>query len=252
MALTDEIRRYWEDDALVYDDSPQHRPRSPMVRAAWTAAIEAALPSTAARVLDCGAGTGFLSLTAAELGHRVTAIDFSPGMLERLARRATEAGLDITTVEAPADRPPKGPFDAIVERHLLWTLPEPVDALRAWRAVASVGCRLVLVESLWGLADPVERWRGTLRRALGSLRRLPPEHHAEYEPGLRATLPLGSGTHPSRLIEMVLDAGWSRPRLRRLRDVEWAERTQLALPERLVGVVPRFVIEAEATGELAG
>jgi hypothetical protein len=43
---------------------------------------------------------------------------------------------------------------------------------------------------------------------------------------------------------MAEAAGWSRPRLRRLADVEWAERCALPLPERLVGVSPRFVLTA--------
>jgi len=41
---------------------------------------------------------------------------------------------------------------------------------------------------------------------------------------------------------MAVDAGWREPRLERLRDVEWAERSVLALPERLVGVTPRVAV----------
>src|SRR5579862_5672775 len=229
MALFEDIREYWDADARTYDDSHQDRPRSPRVRAAWTAALGAALPPAPARVLDCGAGTGFLSLVAA--------------MLERLAARATELGLEVETVAGSATEPPASAYDAVMERHLLWTLPDPSAALRAWRSAAPDG-RLVLVESLWGEVDAVEWGRGYLRRALHRLRQAPPEHHAEYDPDLRRSLPLGTGTHPSRLVELALEAGWPTPRLRRLSDVEWAERAELELPERLVGVVPRFVIMA--------
>jgi SAM-dependent methyltransferase len=244
MTLIEDIRRYWDDDAPTYDDSRQHRPRSPMVEAAWTAAIEAALPPPPAKVLDCGAGTGFLSLIAASLGHRVTAVDVSRAMLERLAGRAEEARVEVEMVEGSAAEPPAGGYDAVMERHLLWTLPDPGAGLRAWRDAAAPRARLVLVESLWGEVDPIERRRGELRRALGRLRGRGPEHHAEYAPELRASLPLGTGTHPSRLVELVRAAGWSTPRLQRLRDVEWAERAELALPERLVGVTPRFMVVA--------
>ena len=163
MAILDEIRRFWDDDAATYDDAPGHRPRSPAVQAAWTAALEALLPPAPARVLDCGAGTGFLSLIAARLGHRVTALDLSPGMLASAFGAAAGAeDLDIAVVVAPAHEPPREPhgFDAVIERHLLWTLPDPVAALRAWRAAAPSG-RLVAVESLWGEADPLEALRGT-------------------------------------------------------------------------------------------
>lgn len=243
MALLDDIRRYWDDDAPTYDRSRQHRPRSPMAEAAWTAALEAALPPAPATVLDCGAGTGFLSILAARLGHRVTAVDLSTGMLDRLRARAEELGVEVEVVHAPATEPPGGGYDAVMERHLLWTLPDPAAALRAWRAAAPAG-RLVLVESLWGEVDGIERLRGSVRHRLNRLRRLPPEHHAEYDPALRRSLPLGAGTHPGRLAAMVVDAGWKTPRLRRLADVEWAERCELPIPERLVGVAPRFVIQA--------
>lgn len=241
--MIDDIRQYWDEDAATYDNSQQHRPTDPTVHAAWTAALESALPAAPARVLDCGAGTGFLSLVAASLGHQVTALDLSPGMLDRLRTRAAAAGLDVETVIGPATDPPAGRFDAVVERHLLWTLPDPAAALAAWRSAAPNG-RLVLVESLWGEVDPLEEVRATAKRLLHRLRQTPPEHHAEYTPELRRSLPLGSGTHPGTLATMVADAGWRTPRLRRLRDVEWAERMALPFPERLVGVTPRFVVVA--------
>ena len=157
MAILDEIRRFWDDDAATYDNAPGHRPRSPAVQAAWTAALDSLLPPAPARVLDCGAGTGFLSLIAARLGHRVTALDLSSAMLAKLGTAADAEGLDIDVVVAPAHEPPVGPepFDAVIERHLLWTLPDPLAALSAWRAAAPGG-RLVAVESLWGEAPVLE------------------------------------------------------------------------------------------------
>jgi SAM-dependent methyltransferase len=265
MALLDDIRHYWDDDAATYDDAPQHRPRSPMVQAAWTAAIEDLLPPAPARVLDCGAGTGFLSLIAARLGHRVTALDLAPSMVERLQAKADAEGLAIEAVVGSATDPPAagppaaglqgqagrqgeagaGPgYDAIIERHLLWTLPDPAGALAAWRHAASAVGRLVLVESLWGTVDPFERWRSDARHLMRRLHKLPPEHHAEYSPELRRSLPLGAGTHPARLVELASGAGWRTPRLRRLADVEWAERCELAPAQRLVGVTPRFALVA--------
>src|ERR1700722_15691035 len=160
MAILDDIRRFWDDDAATYDNAPGPPPPSAAVRAAGTAAIEALLPPAPARVLDCGAGTGFLSLIAARLGHRVTALDLSSGMLAKLGTAADAEGLDIDVVVAPAHEPPLDaePFDAVIERHLLWTLPDPLAALSAWRAAAPGG-RLVAVESLWGEADRLEALR---------------------------------------------------------------------------------------------
>ena len=242
MAIVDDIRRFWDDDAATYDDAPGHKPRSPAVLAAWTAAVEHLLPPAPARVLDCGAGTGFLSLIAARLGHDVTALDVSEAMLERLRAAAGAERLSISVVVGPAELPPDG-FDAVMERHLLWTLPDPGAALRAWRAAAPDG-RLVAFESMWGDADPLERLRAKgrdwLRRARGGA----PDHHGPYPEAVRASLPLGSGTSPRRIVEAVADGAWRSPRLVRLRDVEWAATAELPLPERLIGVAPRFAVLA--------
>ncbi|HLH28941.1 MAG TPA: class I SAM-dependent methyltransferase [Acidimicrobiales bacterium] len=248
--LDDEIRSYWEEDAATYDLAPQHRPTSPAVLAAWTASLHGVLPPAPARVLDCGAGTGFLSLLAARLGHRVTALELAPAMLERLRAAAGAAGLVVDTVEGRAEEPPAGEFDVVMERHLLWTLPDPVVALRRWREAAPGGA-LVLVESLWGGVDAVEQARGRARGALRRVRGGRPEHHAEYAPALRRELPLGAGTHPDQLVRLVEKAGWRGPRLHRLRDVEWAERLGLAWPERMLGVSPRFLLVAGARLEPA-
>jgi SAM-dependent methyltransferase len=243
MSSADEIRAYWDADAATYDKSSDHRPRSAAEAAAWVTALSRFLPPAPARVLDCGAGTGFLSLMAAGLGHRVTALDLSGGMLTQLRARAEQEDLAIEVVEGSASEPPPGPFDAVIERHVLWTLPDPIAALGAWRNSAPFG-RLVLIESLWGGIDPGEGIKARARDVLRKARRTPGAHHGAYSGELRGQLPLGDGTHPSRIVELVEEAGWSAPRIERLRDVEWAAAIQLRFPERLLGVPPRFVVLA--------
>ena len=249
MSVADEVRRYWNDDSAVYDDVAHHHPTGAAEQAAWTAALAELLPPAPCRVLDCGAGTGFLSLLAARLGHRVTALDLSPGMLGRLTAKAEAAGLDIEVVEGAAEQPPAGEFDAVMERHLLWTLPDPGGALQAWRRAAPSG-RLLVIEGTWGAADPFERLRRRAQRfvidissaATGAPRRA--GHHAEYPESLRAVMPLGSGTTPEALATVVVAAGWPAPRLHRLRDVEWASTLSQPWLERLFGSAPRFALVA--------
>jgi hypothetical protein len=72
-----------------------------------------------------------------------------------------------------------------------------------------------------------------------------PDHHAEYDPEVRARLPLGAGATPERLVTLVESSTWGAARLERLWDVEWA--TRQALPsslDRLIGVAPRFAVVA--------
>ncbi|HEX3202796.1 MAG TPA: class I SAM-dependent methyltransferase, partial [Actinomycetes bacterium] len=222
--LTGRIRDWWDADAATYDDSTDHgwAAASPALRAAWNAALHRLLPAGGGRVLDVGAGTGFLSLAAARLGHRVTALDLSGGMLERLREGAAREGLEVEVVQGGAEEPPAGPFDVVIERHLLWTLPDPAAALVAWRAAAPEG-RLVLFEGLWGGADPVEQLRGQAREGLRRLRGEPDHHHDRYQPAVVEELPLAAGTHPDRVVELVEGAGWGPARLERLYDIEWAQ-----------------------------
>ena len=102
----DRIGSWWDDDAHVYDAAPGHALSDPLEAACWRRVLEATLPLAPARVLDAGAGTGSIALLAAELGHRVTAVDLSAGMLEHARRKAAERGLDVTFVHGPAEAPP--------------------------------------------------------------------------------------------------------------------------------------------------
>jgi SAM-dependent methyltransferase len=190
-----------------------------------------------------GAGTGFLSLAAARLGQRVTALDLSGGMLERLREKAAAEELEVEVVQGGAEEPPAGPFDAVIERHLLWTLPDPRAALAAWRAVAPEG-RLVLFEGLIGGADPVEAVRRQARDGLRRLRGDPDHHHGHYDPAVLEALPLADRTHPDDVVELVEATGWGPARLERLRDIEWAQLLALPASDRLFGVTPRYAVVA--------
>jgi SAM-dependent methyltransferase len=244
MSLSGQIQEFWDEDAVTYDRSSSHHPTSPIERAAWLAALDNLLPPAPASVLDVGAGTGFLSLQAASLGHQVTALDLAPAMLERLKAKAADAGLRVEVRVGDATSPPDGPFDAVVERHVLWTLPDPTGALAAWRRAAPEG-RLVLFESSWGSgAGPIDQWRSAALSRLRRIRRVPPDHHGSYPADVQAGLPMGGGPSPSTLIEAVTEAGWPAPRLVRLRDVEWAIAEGQPPLERLLGTHPRFAVIA--------
>ena len=246
--LHDRLREYWDEDAATYDRGPGHAAHTPAQRAAWTATLKRLLPPPPARVLDAGAGTGFLSLPLARLGYEVTAIDLSTRMLAQLHARADADDLEIAIVEAPAESPPAGPFDVVVERHLLWTVADPVAALAAWREVAPSG-RLSSFGAVWGPSDKLEIWRERARNKLHRLERRPPEHHAPYEQELVESLPFqGGGVPPNEVVAAVEAAGWRRPALERLRDVEWARSLALGSLERLIGVAREFAVTAEAPG----
>jgi SAM-dependent methyltransferase len=243
--LHDRLRGFWDLDAEIYDSLPSHALTDPVEASAWRAVLARHLPAEGASVLDVGAGTGAMSLLAAELGHRVTALDLSPAMLSRLREKAEARGFNLETVIGSASEPPPGPFDAVIERHVLWTTPDPVGSLEAWRKVAPAG-RLILFEGLFA-RDSLswrarERIAGTVQRLLG----IPSGHHQEYEPDLLASLPLARGMSLGPLARSVTQAGWRRIRMERLRDVEWARRMASHWLLSRLQAVPQFALIAEA------
>ncbi|MFC7898006.1 class I SAM-dependent methyltransferase [Streptomyces sp. NPDC057381] len=154
-ALSSTCGTDWDARAADFDDEPDHGLRDPGVRRAWAARLRSWLPERPGELLDLGCGTGSLSLLAAEQGHRVTGVDLSPAMVERA--RAKLAGRDAVFLTGDAEAPPVGEqrFDAVLVRHVLWTLPDPGRALRHWRELLRPGGRLVLVEGVWGAVTPV-------------------------------------------------------------------------------------------------
>src|SRR5580693_3503495 len=242
-SVSEEIQQFWDEDAAVYDDSPEHHPRRPHERAAWSATLRRLLPDPPARVLDAGAGTGFLSLLLAAQGYQVTAMDLSTGMLERLRAKATGQGLDVEIVRADAASPPDGPFDAVVERHLLWTLPDPAAALAAWRAAAPSG-RLVLVEGSWGETGGIEGIRAGARQLVKRVRPPQPDHHDHYSDRVISALPHSGGLSPAQAVALVEASPWGPARVERLRDIEWAVLDGRSLLDQLLGTHPRWAVTA--------
>ena len=147
----DESRQYWDDFASSFDDEPDHGLRDLVVREAWMNFLQESLPYTAATILDIGCGTGSLSVLLAELGHHVTGIDFSPAMIALAQTKASSLGLEVEfhVMDAASPRLSPEQFDAIVCRHLLWTLPEPRLVLQRWTELLKPKGRMILIEGYW-------------------------------------------------------------------------------------------------------
>ncbi len=151
MTFLGRIERYWSEYAERFDDDPDHGLHDPSVRRAWAEHLERWIASPAQRIADLGCGTGSLCLLLAEQGHTVTGVDLSPRMIERANDKRAGAPGTVQLVVADAGDPPLGlaAFDVVLCRHVLWTLPDPDDALRRWRSLLKPDGRLIAIEGHW-------------------------------------------------------------------------------------------------------
>jgi ubiquinone/menaquinone biosynthesis C-methylase UbiE len=150
--VQDQITAFWTVVAPQYDSYPGNVPaaESPEYEA-WIGAIERLLPPPPSDVLDVGTGTGFVALIASQLGHRVIGLDLSSTMLSEARRHTGQCGLRITFALGDAVAPAleEQSLDAIICRHLLWTLREPQVALMNWRRLLKPKGRVVVIDGFW-------------------------------------------------------------------------------------------------------
>jgi SAM-dependent methyltransferase len=166
----------------------------------WVEALASILPGPPAEVLDVATGSGYVALAAASLGHRVTAIDLAPAMLEVLADHADARGLRVDARIGDAVDPgfPLASFDAVTSRHLLWTLREPALAMTRWRQLLRPGGRLVAVDGFWFTsADGSEP--------------PPPLFADHYTASTQAQLPFMHLDEPETILTALSEAGFADP-----------------------------------------
>ena len=151
--IKEEIAEYWDTRGGVYDTQPGHGLLSKEEKDEWLKFLKSVLPEGTERVLDVGGGTGFLTLLIAELGVNVKSIDLSEGMQADAKRKAVEWNLTDRVEFAIADAEDTGEeaesFDAVVNRHLLWTLPHPSEAVDEWLRVIRPGGRVIVIDGDW-------------------------------------------------------------------------------------------------------
>ncbi|XVX21517.1 class I SAM-dependent methyltransferase [Actinomycetota bacterium] len=150
------IQRYWDDYAEGFDAAPDHGLLDPDIRGAWKELLRAWLPIEPGLVADLACGTGSLAVLAAELGHHVLGVDFSPEMVARAQAKTVHFGGAVRIAQGDVTQPAieDGSLDAVLARHILWTLPDPHAAIATWVRLLRPGGRLLLIEGQWEPSDP--------------------------------------------------------------------------------------------------
>jgi SAM-dependent methyltransferase len=122
--------------------------------------VREAAPVPGERALDVGCGRGAALFPLADAvgpAGRVTGIDLAPRMVDATRAEAAARGLanvELYVMDAGAPSLPAGGYDLVVSSLVVFFLPDPAGALRAWRELLAPGGRLAM--STFGSRDP--RW----------------------------------------------------------------------------------------------
>lgn len=185
--LTRKNHEYWLHRASGYSEVNQEE-LAGVQRGNWSAflqqEIREAFPGRTPgeiRILDIGAGPGFLSIILAEMGYQVVAADFAERMLEEAYANAKAALPEIAEdlwedgeeeewkarkrgylrsaslggeisfrqENAMSLTFPEGSFDVVLSRNLTWNLPEPETAYRDWLRVLKADGLLMVFDANW-------------------------------------------------------------------------------------------------------
>lgn len=159
--LQSHLDSYWSGRAADYHDHQVNGPRAPLDRQLWSTVFGSRLgdaqrggASDVLDVLDVGTGSGYLANLLASDGHRVTGVDSSAGMIAVAAASGGGARFEVGDAHDPQVGGVEGAagtarLDAVVSRYVLWTLPDPVAAARAWRRMLRPGGVVVAVDATW-------------------------------------------------------------------------------------------------------
>lgn len=243
-ALKQQIRHAWDDGADGYDDRWGHGIKTPAEQRAWTSLLTRLLPEPGMRVLDVGCGPGVLSVLAASLGHHVTGLDLAPRMLDVARLRARQRGVELTLVEGDAETPelPEASFDAVLSRHVLWTLPEPERAVTAWARLLRPGQPVLAIDGLWSAGGWAGRAQTRAGQLLASARRSAPEAEHGYPHEAYDLLPLRDVTTTRPASNAFRRAGLVDVCDEELDGIDRIERAAMPLEHRLQSHYRRYLV----------
>ena len=133
-ALLQNIQKYWTKRADSYafgqfTDDNENR---------WMKVVLREFPEgKGLKVLDIGTGPGFFAINLAKRGYEVTAVDYTPAMLEEAKRNAGAYRDSIRFMQMDAQKLTFSDetFDVVISRNLTWNLENPQKAYKEWRRV---------------------------------------------------------------------------------------------------------------------
>lgn len=231
-SIRDEIREFWSERAATFDQSVGHEIFSEAERRGWHRLIRKHLGDGNGRpLLDLACGTAVISHLMHDMGFSVTGLDWSEAMLDQARAKAAARGTDIRFImrDAEATGEPDARYDAITNRHLVWTLVDVPAAFAEWHRLLKPGGRLLIVDGNFGRRSWVSRLHGALDRMLG---RPPASGHmspamAERHRRIREQVYFSEAMPAAAVVARLEAAGFTDIVVdRNLWDIHWAQARQ--------------------------
>jgi SAM-dependent methyltransferase len=146
------VTRHWDDRVPSYVRNHGWLFRNRAAQEKWRLFVaEFVGPGSGLDVLDAGCGPATLTGPLVQLGHRLTAVDVSKEMLEQAGRILGDQAGKVRFLNADASNIPlpDSSFDLVVSRYVVWTLPDPAQAVREWMRLLRPGGRLCIIDGNW-------------------------------------------------------------------------------------------------------
>ena len=211
-SLREEIIAYWSERAESFDQSFGHGIVPGIEAEAWGGLIGGAIGPAPKEVLELACGTGEITRVLLGLGYSVTALDFAEPMLARAqAKHADNPRARFRLADAENSMEPDARYDAVISRHLVWTLLAPETTFADWLRVLKPGGTLVILDGQWSSPNLFGRLAAPLIALLdrinGRVNPIDPDmvrRHGE----IVQRLPFREGLTHARLTEMLIQAGF--------------------------------------------
>lgn len=245
-ALKEEIREYWSKRAETFDQSAFHGMQAPGEKDAWIDLIGSHVGMPAgSRVLELAFGTGEITSVLLALGYRITGLDLVEAMLEKAkTKHASAKSLSLFLGDAEDTREADSSYDAIVMRHLVWTLVNPATAFQDWFRVVRPGGRIVVIDGNFVEVSFRKRFQRALSQFLERVQGTPsPKIDWESHNSIIKRVYFNMGLTPERLQSMLEDAGFVDFRIDSLEPVRAVQRRGAKLSDRLkLGLSDSFIL----------